>query len=140
MNKKVIKGLLLLTWMIIIFYFSAQVGSDSKGLSEGILSKIYPAFSNSFTLDEFIVKFGTLIRKIAHVLEYIILGILAYEFIKEFNINNKLLVTIIICVLYATSDEIHQLFVPGRSFMILDILLDSLASSAAVVLFNHYNW
>jgi len=126
--------------MIIIFYFSSQVGTTSKGLSESLLTKIYPTFSGSLTLDEFIYRYGTLIRKMAHVFEYIVLGILTYEFIKEFNVNKKLLIMILICVLYAISDEIHQIFVPGRSFMVTDILLDSIASSSVIVLFNHFSW
>jgi len=126
--------------MVVIFYFSSQVGNDSKGLSEGLLTKIYPVFSRSLSLDEFIYRYGTLIRKLAHVLEYFILGILSILFIKEFNISKKVLLAILICVIYATSDEIHQLFVPGRSFMISDIIIDSIASSVAVVLFKRVNW
>lgn len=140
MKKRVIKGTLLLVWMGIIFYFSSQVGNDSKGLSEGLLSKLFDPFSNYYTLDEFILTFGTPIRKLAHFLEYFILGILSFEFFKELNIKHVLLISILFCVLYATSDELHQLFVPGRSFMILDILLDSSASILSILLFKHFNW
>ena len=43
------------------------------------------------------------------------------------NLKNKnlLLVSIIIAILYGISDEIHQIFVPGRAFTILDILTNS---------------
>ena len=32
---------------------------------------------------------------------------------------------IVFCFLYACSDEIHQLFVPGRSGMFTDVLIDT---------------
>jgi VanZ family protein len=40
---------------------------------------------------------------------------------------------ILLCFLYASSDEIHQLFVPGRSGSFIDILLDTFGSSCAIV-------
>lgn len=40
----------------------------------------------------------------------------------------------LVCVLYATSDEIHQLFVPGRSCQIGDIAIDAAGAAAGIVL------
>ena len=39
--------------------------------------------------------------------------------------KNLIFIAIILAVLYGISDEIHQLFVPGRAFAISDILTDS---------------
>ena len=43
------------------------------------------------------------------------------------NIYDKriYIITIIFCFLYACSDEIHQLFIPGRSGELLDVLIDT---------------
>ena len=38
------------------------------------------------------------------------------------------MVTLAYCVFYAAIDEIHQLFVPGRSGEIKDVLIDSCGS------------
>jgi len=44
--------------------------------------------------------------------------------------------TTYICFIYACTDEIHQYFVPGRAFELVDIGLDTLGSviAAAVLL------
>jgi len=61
------------------------------------------------------------------------------------KLNKKMIITaIIIAVLYAISDEIHQIFVPTRRFAISDILTDSagiLFASALYLLlsFNNFN-
>ena len=46
---------------------------------------------------------------------------------STYEIKNKLrvLVSFIIGVVYASSDEIHQLFVPGREGAVRDVLIDS---------------
>ena len=53
---------------------------------------------------------------------------LVYLYIKELKIDNKFIVSLLICVIYALSDEIHQLFIIGRSGNIIDVLIDSLGS------------
>lgn len=55
-------------------------------------------------------------RKTAHMLTYTELSGLFYWVLSEHNINvrKNLLLSISYCFLYAISDEIHQIFVPGR--------------------------
>jgi VanZ family protein len=51
---------------------------------------------------------------------------LLISLIKGNKINlNVILIAMILSIVYAISDEIHQLFVPGRTFTIFDILTDS---------------
>lgn len=40
---------------------------------------------------------------------------------------------LLICVLYAISDEIHQHFVPGRGAQVKDVLIDSAGASVGIV-------
>ena len=40
--------------------------------------------------------------------------------------KNLIFICIVLAIFYAISDEIHQLFVPGRAFAISDILTDSM--------------
>lgn len=40
--------------------------------------------------------------------------------------KSKILTSLIIGIIYASSDEIHQSFTPGRSPMITDVLIDTL--------------
>ena len=52
-----------------------------------------------------------------------ILGILVTITLKEYNINkNIILISILICMLYAISDEIHQIFISGRSGEIKELI------------------
>ncbi len=51
------------------------------------------------------------------------------------------LTALIICSLYALTDEFHQSFTPGRSAAGKDVLLDSLASLAGImILFGIVKW
>jgi VanZ family protein len=45
-----------------------------------------------------------------------------------------ILIALFISVVYAVSDEIHQLFVPGRVFSIKDIIIDSLGSLSSILI------
>ena len=40
------------------------------------------------------------------------------------NVKHIYFISFIICFLYASSDEFHQLFVPGRSGQVTDIFID----------------
>ncbi len=46
----------------------------------------------------------------------------------------------LIAALYAASDEIHQLFVPGRSGQLSDVILDSAGALAGVAAFTVLCW
>ncbi|PHS31770.1 MAG: hypothetical protein COA82_09845 [Alkaliphilus sp.] len=45
------------------------------------------------------------------------------------------LVTFVFCVLYAISDETHQIFVPGRSAQISDVLIDSVGAIVGILMY-----
>ena len=42
---------------------------------------------------------------------------------------------LLICVLYAVSDEVHQIFVPGRGAEVKDVLIDSAGASVGVLMY-----
>ena len=67
------------------------------------------------------------VRKMAHFSVYTCLGILLFLFMNTYEINNrkKVLISIGLAFIYACSDEIHQLFVGGRSGEFRDVLIDS---------------
>lgn len=69
-----------------------------------------------------------IVRKAAHFSVYFLLGATLKIWHLQIDFKNKWLNTFLpfgIGVLYAVSDEIHQLFVMGRSGQITDVLLDS---------------
>lgn len=129
---RVVLAIMLVFWMIIIFCYSAASGSESGQVSHGVTETIiditYPNFPTlPIEKQESIFAFmHTFIRKSAHFINFFILGILSYSFILTFKLK-KLLVFIIsssFCLIYAISDELHQLFVPNRGAQIKDVLID----------------
>jgi VanZ family protein len=73
-------------------------------------------------------EFDLILRKIFHVVEYLILTFLLYRaFTGSFNINiSRLFIySAGFSLIYAIFDELHQSFVPGRNCSIHDVLIDS---------------
>lgn len=116
--------------MALIFLLSAEDAHDSKSRSGAIVGFLQDSFNSDLT-DDFL---SFLTRKAAHIIAYFILGILLYSIIKTYKLTTKR--TIVLCIVlacfYAIFDEIHQLFVPGRSGEIRDVLIDTVAASAGV--------
>ena len=65
---------------------------------------------------------------LGHFFEYSLLGIAAANAIiwKSSPNFKKFTIVFLAGLLYALSDEIHQLFVPGRAFELVDLLLDAI--------------
>ena len=111
--------------MIFIFILSSFNANDSSSQSGFIVSIISGIF-NINNIDILTV----IVRKSAHFTEYFILGILVYNMLK--NYNKSIYLGIIICFLYAISDEVHQIFSDGRSFQIMDIFIDTIGSITGI--------
>lgn len=56
--------------------------------------------------------------------------------VSTYNIKekNRLIISLTTGIIYATSDEIHQSFVPGRSPMITDIVIDTMGVILGILL------
>jgi len=125
--------------MGLIFSFSNQTGTSSSSLSSKVLTRIAVTIDKDMTdeeIDEFVDKYSFIIRKVAHLTIYFILGILAYINLKEYMKVTPALViySIIFCLVYASTDEIHQLLVNGRSGNIYDVILDTCGSTLAILI------
>lgn len=128
----------VVAWMGLIFSFSAQPGSDSGALSGSIvesLLQMWHALFPAVSLEADTLHF--IIRKGAHFTVYFILGLLvAHALSKSLQIDKKhVLVTIVICCLYAVSDELHQAFVPNRGPNAWDVLLDTTGSAVGTFIY-----
>lgn len=128
---------LSLIWMGVIFFFSAQPAVESAELSTGTVNWMISSFSEVSILQTLTEKgiLEFLVRKLAHVAEYGVLGILlgcTIFFHKHWNFKWQLK-TVALCCFYACSDELHQLFVPGRAGQIRDIVIDTIGACCAVL-------
>lgn len=133
--KKIIKTLLFVSWLILIYLLSAETGDQSGSLSNGILLSIAKLLKISDT-KAFVDTFGFFIRKLAHFSEYFILYILTYECFKEYNCQKLIVVSVLFCVLYASFDEFHQLFVDGRCGQLSDVMIDTSGSVVSCFLWR----
>lgn len=135
--------LALFFYFLVINRFSAQdadsSGSLSFGIAEGIARFLY-SFSEHDPSEVLALAgyFEHPLRKLAHLLEYGILGSLfASAFlpvISEYRLSGgrgrDLYIAVnVIVFLLAGFDELHQYFVPGRYASVWDVLLDTFGSA-----------
>lgn len=128
--------------MAVIFSFSARPAEQSTGDSRWAGHMIGQLFVPGFgdwsdkEQEAFAEKVDHPVRKTAHAMEYAVLGLLtAGAYIRRgTSIRKGILVPWGIATLYAASDEFHQLFVPGRSGQVSDVVLDSAGVLAGVLL------
>lgn len=134
MKKRVINIILLIIWLGVIFFFSAQKSEESSKTS-GIFDRVIKVFIKN---EEHISTAKFVVRKVAHFTEYFILALLIINVIKDYKeINYKLLLlTLILCFLYACSDEWHQTFVEGRAGQFKDVLIDTSGALAGILMYK----
>lgn len=122
--------ILLLGTLFLIFDFSSQDAEKSGGLSSSIAEFVlkqvhHEEIENKKSILE---RTESIIRKVAHFSIYTLVGLLLMSFVSTYDLqeNKRIMISLGIGALYATSDEIHQLFVPGRSGQMSDVILDSM--------------
>ena len=135
-TKKIITFILIVLWMILVFYLSNQVANESSQLSGGLTRKILEAvhmLDGKTTEQQAIIE--TIVRKLAHFFLYALGGILIFLHVNLYKITEKrkVIISWTIGTAYAITDEIHQLFVPGRSGEIRDVFIDSLGVITGII-------
>ena len=138
---RIILIMLLLSTFYIIFGFSSQNGEQSGRISQRITEAILEKSNKYNNLEEaekeiILHKVEFIIRKMAHFSIYTVVGLLLMALLSTYKIKNKwgFVVTIIIGILYAMSDEFHQSFSPGRTPKITDVCIDTLGVTLGAVL------
>lgn len=153
MKRKIIYTILTIIWMIIIFIFSSMNTQESNNKSKQTIkqtiektteiSENIGIIENSIPpqkIDKAVNKLNVPLRKCAHATEYAVLAILIILTInaytnKKYSIR-KILLVILICFLYSLTDEYHQSFVPGRTSLFTDCLIDTTGSIIACVIYS----
>jgi len=114
-------------WIGVIFLLSRGQGSFSE--TSRIIRPLLEFFFPTASL-ETITFYHGIIRKIAHLTEYAVLGFLA---MRAFAAGRAVLTSSVILIGVATIDEINQSFNPARTGAVMDVLID-LAGGAAAIL------
>jgi VanZ family protein len=96
------------------------------------------------TTPETMLTIHAVTRKIAHLTEYALLGLLAARAFRgstrERLRTRWFVASVILIVVYALVDEYHQSFVPSRTGSIYDSLIDIAGGFAALIVVRHRNW
>lgn len=136
MKIKIIPWLLVIFWMALIFNLSHQQAYKSNRLSKGATEIIVETIEK--VAPNIVVNkrsFNNTLRKNAHLFAYFVLGILVTNALRSSGVTGyrAMGLAIFICVLYAISDETHQLFIPGRGGQVKDVIIDSAGAIVGVL-------
>jgi VanZ family protein len=122
-----------LVWAALISAFSTHLFT-AENTGRIIIPALHWAFPHMALVR--LYEIHHLIRKCAHFTEYFILSLLVLRGIRGQRRETHLrwaLLTILIVAGYASLDEFHQVFVPGRTPAVTDVLLDTTGGIAAQI-------
>jgi VanZ family protein len=116
----------VVVWGALIFILStsAFTAANTSRIIDPMLRWLIPGISAA-SVD----VCHTLIRKAAHFTEY---GMLFWLLVRG-PMARRPYLALMLCVVYALTDEGHQAFVPGRTASLYDVALDSSGA-----LFSHF--
>lgn len=128
-------AILVIGIMIAVFLFSSQSGGDSNHLSKGILEQIFEIFNvdaDPLKLD----LYNLVLRKIAHFSLYFLLGTGTMGFLltTSMKVKYSFVLSLLFCILFAATDELHQFLSGTRNGNLLDVLLDSVGALLSILI------
>ena len=127
----------VMLWMGFIFVMSTEVGtaSHTSRILGPLLKWLVPSISS-----EAIGIVHTLVRKGGHLTEYAVLALLGLRAVlrsqrgrnRAPSFFRSACLAALISAAYATTDEFHQSFVPGRTASGYDVAIDTTGAVAAL--------
>jgi len=117
-----VSWILVAACMAVIFALSAQVASESSELS-GWLTRLLVGIPEA----------EKYVRKAAHALEFMGLAVLFFNALRATCGYNRPCLSFILTVIYAATDEFHQLFVEGRACSFFDVCVDSVGAALGII-------
>lgn len=142
--KKLLTTIPAICVMVLIFYYSSQTAVESAGLSGGITRRFVEGILGVSKIElsaaerlVWLENMEIVVRKGAHMAEYGVLGIaVAYSLYVYGKRGRRLILwSELICVLYAATDEFHQLYVPGRAGQVGDVVIDGIGALVGCLVF-----
>ena len=141
--KKYLAWIPALVIMTAIFWFSAQPADVSTEMSDSVTrALLWTAEAVGLTdrlspeqVHDLCGLLATPVRKAAHITEFAVLHLTVLFALFQWELPWKkwLKAALAVTVAYACTDELHQLFVPGRAGMVTDVLIDSMGAAIAAV-------
>lgn len=138
---RVILIILLIGTFSIIFGFSSQDSEKSSGISRKVTEIITNPIKSiqekpQQEKEQILSRIESVVRKIAHFSIYTVVGFLLMALFSTYKLEemNRFSYSLIIGVVYASSDEIHQCFTPGRGPQITDVIIDTMGVLLGILL------
>jgi VanZ family protein len=128
----------VLACMGMIFYASSdrQSAQHSSRIIGPVIRFLFPHLS-----EETVAELIFLARKCAHLTEFGLLALLVWRALRKPQRHDlrpwdwrEARRTMLLVILYAASDEFHQLFVPTRQAAVTDVMIDASGGFFALVL------
>ncbi len=123
---------LLCGLLCLIFHYSGEPAMQSDRTSTSFIGTLLQTLDPSFASlpqearQARVQALQRTVRTLAHMAEFALLGVLVCAFVLTFSARARwLLCGLGFCAGAAVSDEIHQLFMPGRTFQWEDIAVDT---------------
>lgn len=122
--RKYYKWVPVIIWMAVIFMFSNEPAVLSDEKSRFV---IYIFKGLGMNLDSALGDLSNhFVRKAGHIIEYFILYLLIINaLVEHFDRRRAALTALALMIIYASSDEFHQTFIPGRAGRVSDVFIDS---------------
>ena len=121
------RWILYIVLCLIVFFIwdnSLQNGGTSDGFSLIFAEWIAP-IANKLGFYGNIWALNRIIRKLAHLTEFTILGGVLYVVLRRYIEYGTVVKTIVVGIVIASLDEFIQLFSLGRSSQLFDVLIDT---------------
>lgn len=136
-------SILILLNLVLIYLMSAQNGTLSEQTSHGVSVQIAETFVTDYEektppeKEEVILKIHAPVRKVAHMIEFGMLGVLSLALLLTWKGGTltRIVASLGFVLAVAVSDELHQTQVEGRGAQLQDILIDFLGAIIACSLF-----
>ena len=127
--------LYILLGLIVFFIWdnSMQNGGSSDGFSI-FFAEAFAPIVNKLGFHGNIWTMNRIVRKLAHLTEFTILGSVLYTILRRYITYGTVIKTIALGILIASLDEFIQLFSPGRSSQLSDILIDTIGVILGILL------
>jgi VanZ family protein len=131
--KRIKHWLPVTMWVGLIFFFSTDEfsSSNTSPVVESLASWIFPEISR-----QTVETIHLALRKLGHWTEYFVLVVLVQRaLLKETDNKWQLrhtVFTLVFILVYALSDEFHQVFVPSRTASFGDVMIDVLGGICGI--------
>lgn len=116
-RMRVLRWVAVAAWALFIWSRSLFAGPESTAQSDAVVALVRPALAALGVADADLMSF--LVRKTGHFLEYAALGALLAWASPSARVR-----AMVAALAIATTDEAIQLFVPGRTGAVRDVLID----------------